>query len=208
VCWEYREDRAGRARPAQRPGRAAFRAQPVVAFLPLASSGCCSARRSRPICSSRAVVATAFIVGGLRHSLGRTPRASHPRRVGRRPVAARRAQARLGAGAGADSRHLALGATIIGGLLFGLSRGGDRVFLLPGHADADRRDDLPALQGARAAFLRRYLGMWVVGFVAAFISAFSACAGCCVSSARTISRSSPGIASPFGIVVLVTWHSI
>jgi predicted esterase YcpF (UPF0227 family) len=98
------------------------------------------------------------------------------------------------------------GATIIGGLFFGLSRRAatEFSFFLA----------MPTLIGAsiyqlykeRALLSFDDLGMWVVGFVASFISAFWAVRGLL----RYISTHDFSIFAwyriAFGIVVLVTWH--
>jgi undecaprenyl-diphosphatase len=124
VCWEYRAKIAQvlRGLPSD-PGAQRFALNHLVAFLPLAIIG---------LLFGKTIKAYLFNApaGGYRlhrwrpdHPLGRAPRASHPRRVGRRADVAER-RVKLG-----FAQALALipgtsrsGATIIGGLLFGLSR--------------------------------------------------------------------------------------
>jgi undecaprenyl-diphosphatase len=69
------------------------------------------------------------------------------------------------------------GATIIGGMLFGLlAQGRDRVLLLPRRADARRRRGYDLWKN-RALFSADDIGTFAVGFIAAFISAFVVIAG-------------------------------
>jgi hypothetical protein len=140
-------------------------------------------------------VATAFIVGGF--VILWAERASTRSASNRSTTdAARRLKLGSGAGAGADSRHLALGRDDHRRpVLRPVAQGGDRVFLLPGHADADRGDVYSSTRNGAAQF--DDIGMWVVGFVAAFISAFL-----CVRwllryiSSHDFTPFLPGIASP------------
>jgi undecaprenyl-diphosphatase len=66
------------------------------------------------------------------------------------------------------SRNIAIGATIIGGLFFGLSaKMFNRVFLLLGDSDTVRRYPLHVMGSARPALYQRHPHV-SVGFVAAF----------------------------------------
>jgi undecaprenyl-diphosphatase len=152
------------------------------------------------------VVATAFIVGGL--IILWAERREHRIRVESIDDLSLGDAIKLG-----FAQALALipgtsrsGATIIGGLLFGLSRRAatEFSFFLA----------MPTLIGAsiyqlykeRALLSLDDLGMWVVGFVAAFISAFWAVRGLL----RYISTHDFSIFAwyriAFGILILVTWQ--
>ena len=152
------------------------------------------------------MVATAFIVGGL--IILWAERREHRVRVESIDDLSLTDAVKLG-----FAQALALipgtsrsGATIIGGLLFGLSRRAatEFSFFLA----------MPTLMGAgiyqlykeRALLSVDDLGMWTVGFAASFISAFWAVRGLL----RYISTHDFSLFAwyriAFGIVVLVTWH--
>jgi undecaprenyl-diphosphatase len=207
VCWEYRakitqvllglpNDRA-----AQR-----FALNVLVAFLPLAIIGLLFGKAIKAYLFNAPVVATAFIVGGL--IILWAERREHRIRVESIDDLSLTDAIKLG-----FAQALALipgtsrsGATIIGGLLFGLSRRAatEFSFFLA----------MPTLIGAsiyqlykeRALLSFDDVGMWVIGFAASFISAFWAVRGLL----RYISTHDFSIFAwyriAFGIVVLVTWH--
>ncbi|HMW18849.1 MAG TPA: undecaprenyl-diphosphate phosphatase [Accumulibacter sp.] len=207
VCWEYRlkiaEVLSGLPRDvaAQR-----FALNLLIAFLPLAIIGLLFGKSIKALLFNAPVVAMAFIVGGL--IILWAERREHRIRV--HSVDALSAFDALLLGL---AQALALipgtsrsGATIIGGLLFGLSRRAatEFSFFLA----------IPTLIGAtiyqlykeRALLSVDDLGMWVVGFVAAFLSAFWAVRGLL----RYISNHDFSIFAwyriAFGLVVLATWH--
>ena len=100
------------------------------------------------------------------------------------------------------------GATIIGGMLFGLSRRAatEFSFFLA----------VPVLFAASGYELLKHRALLSVDDLGMFARRLrrsplsrrsSACAGCCATSASTTSRSSPGIGSAFGALVLVTAYT-
>jgi hypothetical protein len=178
----------------------------LVAFLPLAIIGLLFGKAIKAYLFNAPVVATAFIVGGL--VILWAERRDHRIRVESIDDLSLTDAIKLG-----FAQALALipgtsrsGATIIGGLLFGLSRRAatEFSFFLA----------MPTLIGAgiyqlykeRALLSFDDLGMWVVGFVASFVSAFWAVRGLL----RYISTHDFSLFAwyriAFGIVVLVTWH--
>ncbi len=207
VCWEYRAKIAQvvlglpNDRAAQR-----FALNVLVAFLPLAILGLLFGKAIKDYLFNAPVVATAFIVGGL--IILWAERREHRIRVESIDDLSLTDAIKLG-----FAQALALipgtsrsGATIIGGLLFGLSRRAatEFSFFLA----------MPTLIGAsiyqlykeRALLSFDDVGMWVIGFAASFISAFWAVRGLL----RYISTHDFSIFAwyriAFGIVVLVTWH--
>ncbi len=207
VCWEYRAKIAQvckgllSERSAQR-----FALNVAIAFLPLATLGLLFGKQIKAYLFNAPVVATAFIVGGL--IILWAERRQHVVRIESVDDLSPTDALKLGL-----AQALALipgtsrsGATIIGGLFFGLSRRAatEFSFFLA----------MPTLMGAgayqaykeRALFAVDDLGMWVVGFGAAFVSAFWAVRGLL----RYISTHDFTIFAwyriAFGIVVLVTWR--
>ena len=173
VCWEYRE-RLGRVvrgvshdRDAQR-----FVANLAIAFIPLAVLGLAFGKVIKAQLFQPIPVATAFIVGGL--VILWAERREHTIRVLTVDDMSWRDALLLGIAQAfalipGTSRS---GATIIGGLLFGLSRKAatEFSFFLA----------VPTLFAAAAyqLVMERHLlnaddiGMWAVGFAASFVSAF------------------------------------
>ncbi|HCZ13687.1 MAG TPA: undecaprenyl-diphosphate phosphatase [Accumulibacter sp.] len=207
VCWEFRAKimQVLRGLPSER-GAQRFALNVLVAFLPLAIIGLLFGKAIKASLFNPPVVATAFIVGGL--IILWAERREHRIRVESVDDLSLSDAFKLGC-----AQALALipgtsrsGATIIGGLLFGLSRRAatEFSFFLA----------IPTLIGAtcyqlykeRALLALDDLGMWVVGFVAAFVSAFWAVRGLL----RYISTHDFSIFAwyriAFGIVVLLTWH--
>ena len=207
VCWEFRakivqvllglpNDRA-----AQR-----FALNLLVAFLPLAIIGLLFGKAIKASLFNAPVVATAFIVGGL--VILWAERREHRIRIESIDDLTLLDALKLGL-----AQALALipgtsrsGATIIGGLFFGLSRRAatEFSFFLA----------IPTLIGAtiyqlykeRALLSFDDLGMWVVGFVAAFVSAFWAVRGLLRYISTHDFSAFAWYRIAFGVVVLVTWH--
>ena len=206
VCWEFRAKimQVLRGLPSD-PGAQRFALNIVVAFLPLATIGLLFGKTIKAYLFNAPVVATAFILGGL--IILWAERREHRIRVESIDDLSLGDAIKLG-----FAQALALipgtsrsGATIIGGLLFGLSRRAatEFSFFLA----------MPTLIGAsiyqlykeRALLSVDDIGMWVVGFVAAFFSAFWAVRGLL----RYISSHDFSIFAwyriAFGFVVLATW---
>ncbi|WP_313951665.1 undecaprenyl-diphosphate phosphatase [Accumulibacter sp.] len=207
VCWEFRAKimQVLLGLPSDR-GAQRFALNVLVAFLPLAVIGLLFGKAIKASLFNPPVVATAFIVGGF--IILWAERREHRIRVESVDDLSVTDAFKLGC-----AQALALipgtsrsGATIIGGLLFGLSRRAatEFSFFLA----------IPTLIGAtiyqlykeRALLSLDDLGMWVVGFVAAFISAFWAVRGLL----RYISSHDFSIFAwyriAFGIGILATWH--
>ncbi len=207
VCWEYRATimqvllGLPRERAAQR-----FALNLLVAFLPLAVIGLLFGKTIKAYLFNAPVVATAFIVGGL--FILWAERRQHRIRVESVDDLTLSDAFKLGC-----AQALALipgtsrsGATIIGGLFFGLSRRAATEFSFFLAIPTLIAATLYQLYKERALLSFDDLGMWVVGFVAAFISAFWAVRGLL----RYISTHDFSIFAwyriAFGIVVLATWH--
>jgi undecaprenyl-diphosphatase len=207
VCWEYRAKIGSvvRGLPSE-PAAQRFALNILVAFLPLAVLGLLFGKAIKAHLFNAPVVAAAFIIGGL--VILWAERREHRIRIESIDDLSLTDALKLGL-----AQALALipgtsrsGATIIGGLFFGLSRRAatEFSFFLA----------MPTLIGAsiyqlykeRALLSVDDLGMWVVGFVASFISAFWAVRGLL----RYISTHDFSIFAwyriAFGIVVLLTWH--
>ena len=207
VCWEYRvkisEVVLGlpRERAAQR-----FVLNIAVAFMPLAILGLLFGKTIKAYLFNAPVVATAFIVGGL--IILWAERREHRIRVESLDELSLLDAMKLGL-----AQALALipgtsrsGATIIGGLFFGLSRRAATEFSFFLAIPTLILASVYQLYKERALLSFDDIGMWMVGFVAAFISAFWAVRGLL----RYISSHDFSIFAwyriAFGIVVLVTWQ--
>ena len=173
VCWEYRAKimqvllGLPRERAAQR-----FALNLLVAFLPLVVIGLLFGKTIKAYLFNAPVVATAFIVGGL--FILWAERRQHRIRVESVDDLTLSDAFKLGC-----AQALALipgtsrsGATIIGGLFFGLSRRAATEFSFFLAIPTLIAATLYQLYKERALLSFDDLGMWVVGFVAAFISAF------------------------------------
>jgi undecaprenyl-diphosphatase len=210
VCWEYRGKIGSvitglpRDRAAQR-----FAANIVIAFLPLALLGLAFGESIKTHLFKPVPVALAFIIGGI--FILWAERRRHTVRIESVDDLTWRDALKLGL-----AQALALipgtsrsGATIIGGLFFGLSRKAatEFSFFLA----------IPTLivAGAYQLWNERHLlrvedlGMWTVGFISAFISAFL----CVRWLLRYISRHDFSLFAwyriAFGVVVLATaWGGI
>ncbi len=210
VCWEYRAKIGsvaaglGHDRNAQR-----FVMNLVIAFLPLAILGLLFGNTIKAHLFQPVPVALAFIVGGV--FILWAERRQHVVRVDSVDDLTWRDALKLG-----FAQALALipgtsrsGATIIGGLFFGLSRKAATEFsfflAIPTLIVAGAYE----LWNERALLAIDDLGMWVVGFVSAFISAFL----CVRWLLRYISRHDFSLFAwyriAFGLVVLGTaWSGI
>jgi len=206
VCWEYRGKIAEvvlgltRERAAQR-----FALNIAVAFMPLAILGLLFGKTIKAYLFNAPVVATAFIVGGL--IILWAERREHRIRIESLDELSLLDAMKLGL-----AQALALipgtsrsGATIIGGLFFGLSRRAATEFSFFLAIPTLIAATFYQVYKERALLSFDDIGMWVVGFVAAFISAFWAVRGLL----RYISTHDFSIFAwyriAFGIVVLVTW---
>ncbi len=207
VCWEFRAKITSvvcglsSERAAQR-----FALNITVAFMPLAVLGLLFGKAIKAYLFNAPTVAAAFIIGGI--FILWAERRKHSIRVESVDDLSVLDALKLGL-----AQALALipgtsrsGATIIGGLFFGLSRRAatEFSFFLA----------MPTLIGAtiyqlykeRALLSLDDIGMWAVGFVSAFVSAFL----CVRWLLRFISTHDftpfAWYRIAFGIVVLVTWQ--
>ena len=207
VCWEYRakiiEVLTGlpRERAAQR-----FALNLVVAFLPLAVLGLLFGKAIKAYLFNAPTVAATFIVGGL--IILWAERREHRTTIESVDELSLFDALKLGL-----AQALALipgtsrsGATIIGGLFFGLSRRAATEFSFFLAIPTLIVATLYQLYKERALLSFDDLGMWVVGFVASFISAFL----CVRWLLRYISNHDftpfAWYRIAFGIVVLLTWQ--
>lgn len=207
VCWEFRTKivQVLLGLPSDR-GAQRFALNLLVAFLPLAIIGLLFGKAIKASLFNAPVVAMAFIVGGL--VILWAERREHRIRIESIDELTPIDALKLGL-----AQALALipgtsrsGATIIGGLFFGLSRRAatEFSFFLA----------IPTLIGAtiyqlykeRALLSFDDLGMWVVGFVAAFVSAFWAVRGLLRYISTHDFSAFAWYRIAFGVVVLATWH--
>ncbi|MBK7024645.1 MAG: undecaprenyl-diphosphate phosphatase [Sulfuritalea sp.] len=207
ICWEYRA-RFGRvlAGLGSDPAAQRFVLNIAVAFMPLAVLGLLFGKAIKATLFNPVAVATAFIVGAF--IILWAERRQHVIRVDSVDDLSAMDAFKLGLAQACalipgTSRS---GATIIGGLLFGLSRKAatEFSFFLA----------VPTLMAASAYQLYKErhllaaddLGLWAVGFVASFVSAFL----CVRWLLRFISTHDFTIFAwyriAFGIVVLATWQ--
>jgi undecaprenyl-diphosphatase len=173
VCWEYRARLGAVAAGLGRdPAARRFVANLAIAFLPLAILGLAFGKAIKAHLFQPVPVALAFIAGAF--VILWAERRRHVVRV--RSVddmgwadALKLGFAQAFALIPGTSRS---GATIIGGLLFGLSRKAATEFsFFLAIPTLFARQRLPAVEGA-ALLNADDLGMWAVGFVSAFVSAF------------------------------------
>lgn len=206
VCWEYRKRLAKVMLGARRdPVVQRFLFNLVVAFMPLALLGLLFGKAIKGCLFNPLVVATTFIIGGV--FIIWAEKRQHSARIESVDEITVVDALKLGL-----AQALALipgtsrsGATIIGGLFFGLSRRAATEFsfflavptLILASAYSAWKD--------RALLSVSDLGVWGVGFAAAFISAFL----CVRWLLRYISTHDFTVFAwyriAFGIVVLVTW---
>ena len=176
VCWEYRQRLINVATGLHQKAQQRFLMNLFIAFLPLAILGLIFGKAIKAALFNSTAVAVAFIVGGLIILwVERKPRPYEAARVKEvddlTPLdALKLGLAQATALIPGTSRS---GATIIGGMLFGLSRKAatEFSFFLA----------IPTLFAASAYQLVKErhllsaddLGMWAVGLITAFISAFA-----------------------------------
>jgi len=207
VCWEYRHRiarvicGAGHDPMAQK-----FIVNIAVAFIPLAVLGLLFGKEIKTYLFNAPVVACAFILGGFiilwaerRPQRVRVDSVDEIDLVDAMKLGLAQALALIPG----TSRS---GATIIGGLLFGLSRQAATEFSFFLAIPTILLATAYQLYKERALLSMDDLGMWATGFIAAFISAFF----CVRWLLRYISTHDFTIFAwyriAFGIVVLVTWH--
>ncbi|MEY3201352.1 MAG: hypothetical protein RIR70_902 [Pseudomonadota bacterium] len=207
VCWEYRY-RLGKVLLGARhdPMAQKFILNLAVAFLPLALLGLAFGKAIKTHLFTAPVVATAFIVGGV--IILWAERRAHRIRVETVDDidlvdALKLGLAQAFALIPGTSRS---GATIIGGLLFGLSRQAATEFSFFLAIPTLILATIYQLYKERALLSLDDMGMWATGFIAAFISAFL----CVRWLLRYISTHDFTLFAwyriAFGIVVLLTWH--
>ncbi len=207
VVWEYRARLArtfaglGRDREANRLVLNLF-----IAFLPLAVLGLAFGKAIKAHLFAPIPVATAFIVGAF--VILWAERKNHRVRIHSvdemRPLdAVKMGIAQAFALIPGTSRS---GSTIIGGMLFGLSRQAATEFSFFLAIPTLGVATVYQVYKERALLSADDLGMWVVGFISAFVSAFLCVRWLLryISSHDFVPFAWYRIA--FGIVVLATWH--
>lgn len=207
VVWEYRARLArtfaglGRDREANRLVLNLF-----IAFLPLAVLGLAFGKAIKAHLFAPIPVATAFIVGAF--VILWAERKNHRVRIHSvdemRPLdAVKMGIAQAFALIPGTSRS---GSTIIGGMLFGLSRQAATEFSFFLAIPTLGVATVYQVYKERALLSADDLGMWIVGFISAFVSAFLCVRWLLryISSHDFVPFAWYRIA--FGIVVLATWH--
>jgi undecaprenyl-diphosphatase len=207
VVWEYRERILGVARGICRERQAKrFALNLFIAFLPLAVLGllfkkAIEARLFQPL-----PVAAAFIIGAL--VILWAERREHAVRVSSVDELSPADALKLGL-----AQALALipgtsrsGATIIGGLLFGLSRRAATEFSFFLAIPTLIAATIYQLYKERALLSCDDLGMWTAGFASAFVSAFLCVRWLLRFIATHDFTPFAWYRIAFGIVVLATWH--
>ena len=207
VVWEYRKRLAdvcaglGRDRAANRLVLNLF-----IAFLPLAVLGLAFGKAIKAHLFAPIPVATAFILGAF--VILWAERKNHTVRIETvdemRPMdAVKMGIAQAFALIPGTSRS---GSTIIGGMLFGLSRQAATEFSFFLAIPTLGVATVYQVYKERALLSADDLGMWIVGFISAFVSAFLCVRWLLryISSHDFVPFAWYRIA--FGIVVLATWH--
>ncbi len=207
VVWEYRERLArtfaglGRDREANR-----LVLNLLIAFLPLAVLGLAFGKAIKAHLFAPIPVATAFILGAF--VILWAERKNHRVRIHSvdemRPLdAVKMGIAQAFALIPGTSRS---GSTIIGGMLFGLSRKAATEFSFFLAIPTLGVATVYQVYKERALLSADDLGMWIVGFISAFVSAFLCVRWLLryISSHDFVPFAWYRIA--FGIVVLATWH--
>ncbi len=207
VVWEYRERLArtfaglGRDREANR-----LVLNLLIAFLPLAVLGLAFGKAIKAHLFAPIPVATAFILGAF--VILWAERKNHTVRIETvdemRPMdAVKMGIAQAFALIPGTSRS---GSTIIGGMLFGLSRKAATEFSFFLAIPTLGVATVYQVYKERALLSADDLGMWIVGFISAFVSAFLCVRWLLryISSHDFVPFAWYRIA--FGIVVLATWH--
>ena len=206
VCWEYRKRlwQVVTGLPSQREARQ-FVLNVAVAFLPLAVLGLAFGKVIKAHLFQPLPVALAFIVGAFIIIWAeKRPHKIHIESVDQMKVgdALKLGLAQACALIPGTSRS---GATIIGGLLFGLSRKAATEFSFFLAIPTLIIATLYELYKERALLNLDDIGMWAVGFVSAFISAFI----CVRWLLRFISNHDFTVFAwyriVFGVIVIATW---
>lgn len=207
VCWEYRakigEVLAGllRQRPAQR-----FAINLTVAFVPLAALGLLFGKAIKAYLFNAPTVAATFILGGV--FILWAEKRQHRVRVEEVEELTALDAIKLG-----FAQALALipgtsrsGATIVGGLFFGLSRRAATEFSFFLAIPTILLASAYQLYKERHLLVIDDLGLWAVGFLTAFVSAFWAVR----ALLRYISTHDFTLFAwyriAFGGLILITWH--
>jgi len=208
VVWEYRARLTGVLAGLCKRDPAAIRfiINLTIAFLPLAILGLLFGKAIKDHLFNAVTVATTFILGGI--IILWAERRQHVVRVQEVEDMSALDALKLGIAQAfalvpGTSRS---GATIIGGLLFGLSRKAATEFSFFLAIPTLILATIYQLYKERALLSADDIGMWAVGFVASFISAFL----CVRWLLRYISTHDFSIFAwyriAFGIVVLLTWQ--
>ncbi|MDE2598618.1 MAG: undecaprenyl-diphosphate phosphatase [Rhodocyclaceae bacterium] len=207
VVWEYRQRIAGIFGGVfNDAGARKFIINIAIAFMPLAVLGLLFGKIIKAHLFQPVPVALAFIVGGF--VILWAEKREHVVRVNSVEELSMLDAVKLG-----FAQAMALipgtsrsGSTIIGGLLFGLSRKAATEFSFFLAIPTLTLATFYELYKERALLNADDLGMWVVGFVAAFVSAFL----CVRWLLRFISHHDftpfAWYRIAFGIVVIATWH--
>ena len=206
LCYEYRRKLTEVVLGLPHSAKAQrFAANICVAFVPLAVLGLLFGKLIKATLFNAPTVAAAFIIGGL--IILWAERREHTIRVDSVDDLSLVDAAKLGL-----AQALALipgtsrsGATIIGGLFFGLSRRAATEFSFFLAIPTLLAATLYQLYKERALLSADDLGMWVVGFLAAFISAFWAVRGLLRYISTHDFSAFAWYRIAFGIVVLITW---
>lgn len=206
VCWEYRVKIAQVVTGLPRdPAAQRFVLNLLIAFMPLAILGLLFGKTIKAYLFNAPAVATAFIVGGL--IILWAEKREHRIRVESVDDLTMLDAMKLGV-----AQALALipgtsrsGATIIGGLFFGLSRRAATEFSFFLAIPTLIAATVYQLYKERALLSFDDLGMWIVGFVAAFASAFWAVRGLLRYISTHDFSAFAWYRIAFGIVVLITW---
>ena len=207
VCWEYRV-RLVRVIGGLATDRAArrFALNIAIAFVPLAVLGLLFGKAIKASLFNPLTVAITFILGGF--IILWAERREHRVRVDKVEDLSYADAFKLGLAQACalipgTSRS---GATIIGGLLFGLSRKAATEFSFFLAIPTLGVATVYQIYKERALLNADDIGMWVVGFISAFVSAFL----CVRWLLRYISSHDfvpfAWYRIVFGIVVLLTWH--
>ncbi|MBK9394052.1 MAG: undecaprenyl-diphosphate phosphatase [Uliginosibacterium sp.] len=207
VVWEYRQRLGYAVRSARQDATARqLLINVAIAFVPLAALGLVAGKWLKAHLFNAPVVATTFILGGL--IILWAERRSHTERV-----ASVEAMSALDALKVGIAQAFALipgtsrsGATIIGGMLFGLSRRAATEFTFFLAIPTLGVASLYALYKERALLSVDDLGMWAVGMLASFASAFFVVRWLI----RFVSTHSFKVFAwyriAFGLIVLLTWQ--
>jgi undecaprenyl-diphosphatase len=207
LCWEYRARIAATVGGLfSEPQAQRFAINLAVAFLPLAILGLLFGKAIKAYLFNAPTVAATFIIGGL--IILWAEKREHRVRTESVDELSLADALKLG-----FAQALALipgtsrsGATIIGGLLFGLSRRAATEFSFFLAIPTLLAASVYQLYKERALLSAADLGMWVVGFVAAFVSAFLCVRWLLRFIASHDFTPFAWYRIAFGCLVLVTWR--